>query len=184
MCSITQKIIIKFDGDDYAPTIKEADGTACFAVERWDRALCIFLTGEVLFPRQLAGKKQKPMNASQLPSINEIYSARAAAGKAAVLDAMTTGDEVPEKTSKRLRRMARADDAIIAPTSLTIQLQPWADDRGVIHSGVQCQVLFDGIGSGIVWVELRADVIDYLVVKVRFDKRMRKHIADHADVVS
>ena len=63
-----------------APTIKEEDGTAFLAVERWDGTLCNFLTGEVLLSRQLAGKKKKTMNTLQLPSIQESYSARAAAG--------------------------------------------------------------------------------------------------------
>ena len=139
----------------WVPTVIDRSGLTFIKIDKWDRELNMFITGQGL---DLSKDGRRDIN---YKFIEELQKLRTAASDEAVQQAHALDDAMQEGQARKRQRKARqVDEDLVAPylqiTSPSVQR---AD--GVVVDGITINVLF-GVKNHPLWIERNAVNLEYL----------------------
>jgi hypothetical protein len=164
----------------WIPDTKVVDGVAYCRVNKWDRGFVRFATAKTLKEHQNAN----------VQFVDELIRLRNNACDALFRSnqqpAQTEQHEADGQVSKKRRqayvRKARSSDGCFLPASMTMVLPDVARHDGEVLRGFECKVLFEGIRTSNLYIEMNADVMNYIYcgvsccgTKGRAKKKGRPH---------
>jgi len=141
--SVEQKMVLFVNGNHCIPEQKCVDGDTFMHLKKWDRALVKTLTGKSLDLR--SGRNNGTLN---IDMWDEMLRARQGKANELLQEAFNVEDDnnkpIERKKSKKLEVVkALSKHALVLPKKFTISVRE--------HD---FQVLFDGIGTKSLWIEM------------------------------
>ncbi len=153
----TQKIVKYGDKKVWVPQQVEEQGVTYMLLNKWDRHFVMFVHGK---PLDLS-KKNKSGASLDCPFFDELLQKRQAAFNANVQDLLESdeGDSQPpaKKAKKEKAFKATRKHQAIAPHHTVIELPDVQD-----MPALTCRVLFEGIGSTVIWVEMVPEILVHI----------------------
>ena len=163
--TVEQKLVLYVNGKHCIPEQQYVDGETFMHLKKWDRALVKTMTGKSLDLRP--GKCSGSLN---IDMWDEMIRARQVQDKANELlkQALNTEEDAAIENKRKSKKpqvvKAQSKHALVLPLKFTISVQ-----------GHEFQVLFDGIGTKSVWIEMSEVNLKWLKSAVdRSEQKPRK----------
>ena len=163
--TVEQKLVLYVNGKHCIPEQQYVDGETFMHLKKWDRALVKTMTGKSLDLRP--GKSSGSLN---IDMWDEMIRARQVQDKANELlqQALNTEEDAAIENKRKSKKpqvvKAQSKHALVLPLKFTISVQ-----------GHEFQVLFDGIGTKSVWIEMSEVNLKWLKSAVdRSEQKPRK----------
>ena len=161
--AVKQKFVLYLNGKHCIPEQKCVDGDTYMHLNKWDRALVRTLTGKSLELR--SGKDGGSLN---IDMWDDMISARQQKANELLQQALNVEEDEATEKKKPCKKVqavkALSKHALVLPQKFTISVQ-----------GHEFQVLFDGIGTKSVWIEMTEENLTWLKNAIdRSEQKPRK----------
>ena len=164
----TQKVV-KYGDKKWVPQQVEEQGAHWMLFNKWDRHLVLFVHGK---PLDLSSKSKSDASVD-CPWFDQLLQHRQTVFNQKLEELLTAeGDEEPPTKKAKKEKTFKATKAhtAIAPHHIMMEL-PEVKDAPVLS----CRVLFQGIGTTGIWLELLPEVLMYIRLGLKqSEARVRK----------
>ena len=150
--TLEAKMVLRAGGRQWAPDQKEVENKRFMSISKWNRGFVRFMTGKAL---DLRKEKQAKSGSVDSPFMQKLLDARQEAADKLLQEALTVEDESQQPTKKRKVARASRKHAIHVPNTMEMEM-----------SGYTLTLLFEGVGSSNVWVEMTEDNCNWLKTQI------------------
>ena len=151
----------------WLPTTKVVDGVTYIKLDKWDRGLCMYVTGKAL---QL--KSTKNLHHVNVPGFQDLLDKRQAACNSLLHRQMQEAAEQAGEELKKVRR-AREEDKFIAGSSVFLDLPAMNYEQHTVPA-TRMQVLWS-VKQPENWMELSVENLNYVKVALLSTMPQEEH---------
>lgn len=148
---IVNRLVVEWDDDrSWIPEVRDVAGMSFCRLQKWDRKFIMFAKGAALD----LGRCRD----SNIGVMDELRRLRNTACDQVLADM----NDHQSKTKKKRQRKANSGDLLILPTYIEIMLPTMTLSDGSDVGGFAVNALTEGVRSASVFIEMRADVLEYI----------------------